>query len=143
MSTSPVRSPRETAELLLRTVVEGERSALADLYAPDAKITNMWAPGGPDTTEGREVIRARMAGAADLWDFESADVIGLHETADAEVVVLEYRVGGRIRGNGTEFSLGFVSVLRVVDGLITDARDYSNPEETSALLPLLQAASAG
>ncbi len=143
MSASPVRSPRETAELLLRTVTEGERTALADLYAPDARIENLWAPGGPDVTEGREVLRARMAGSGDAWDFESVDLIALNESTDSEVLVLEYRVAGRIRSNGAEFSLGFVSVLRVVDGLIVHARDYSNPEETKALLPLLQAASAG
>lgn len=141
MSASPARSPRQTAELLLRTVIEGERAELADLYAPDARIENVWAPGGPDVTVGREVIRARMAGAAGLWDFESVDDVFLHESADPEVVILEYRVAGRIRSNGAAFSLGFVSVLRIVDGLIVHARDYGNPEETNALMPLLQAAS--
>lgn len=143
MSASPVRTPRETAELLLHTVTEGERETLADLYAPDTRIENMWAPGGPDVLEGREALRARMAGSGSLWEFESLDLIALHESTDPEVVMLEYRVGGRIRSNGAEFSLGFVSVLRIVEGLIVHARDYSNPEETQALMPLLQAASAG
>lgn len=143
MSASPVRSPRETAELLLRIVTEGERSRLADLYAPDARIENVWAPGGPAVVEGREVIRARMSGSAGLWDFESVDDVFLHETTDPEVVVVEYRVAGRIGSNGAKFSLGFVSVLRVIDGLIVHARDYSNPEEANALMPLLEAGSAG
>lgn len=142
MSDSPDRSPRETAELLLRTVVEGPREALADLYAPDVVIENVWAPGGPDRVEGREVLRARMAGTGGLWDFESVDDVHLHESADPQVVILEYRVRGRIKADAVEFSLGFVSVLRIVDGLIAHARDYSNPAETSALMPLLEA-SAG
>jgi len=143
LSDSSARSPRETAELLLRIVTEPERSGLADLYAPDARIENVWAPGGPAVVEGREVIRARMSGSAGLWDFESVDDVFLHETGDPEVVILEYRVAGRIRPNGARFSLGFVSVLRVVDGLIVHARDYSNPQETAALMPLLEAGSAG
>jgi ketosteroid isomerase-like protein len=138
----PDRSPRETAELLLRTVIEGERARIADLYAPDARVENVWAPGGPSVVEGREVIRARMLGAAGLWEFESVDDVFLHEAKDPEVVILEYRVTGRIVSNGAKFSLGFVSVLRIIDGLITHARDYSNPEETNALSPLLEAGSA-
>jgi ketosteroid isomerase-like protein len=139
-ASSPARTPRETAELFLRTVVEGSRDQLADLYAPDVRIVNVWSPGGPSTTEGREVLRARMAGTARLWEFESVSDVALHETADPQVVVVEYRVNGRITANGSAFSLGFVSVLRIVDGLIAHARDYSNPEETKALMPMLEAA---
>lgn len=142
MPASPARSPRETAELLLRTVGEGGRARLADLYAPDARIENVWAPGGPAVVEGREVIRARMSAAAGLWDFESVEDVFLHETGDPEVVILEYRVAGRVGSAGAKFSLGFVSVLRIVDGLIVHARDYSNPEEANALMPLLEADSA-
>jgi ketosteroid isomerase-like protein len=143
VSASPTPTPRETAELLLRTIVEGSREELADLYAPDVRIVNVWAPGGRSTTEGREVMRARMAGTAKLWSFESVGDVALHETADPEVVILEYRVNGRITASGQAFSLGFVSILRIIDGLIANARDYSNPEETNALMPLLEAASAG
>jgi ketosteroid isomerase-like protein len=128
---------------MLRTIVEGSREQLAELYAPDVRIVNVWAPGGPSTTEGREVLRARMAGTAQLWTFTAVTDVAVHETADPQVVVAEYRVEGRIAASGETFSLGFVSVLRIVDGLIAHARDYSNPEETNALMPLLQAASAG
>ena len=139
-ASTPVRSPRETAELLLRTVAAGTRDELADLYAPDVRIVNVWAPGGPSTSEGREPMRARMKATADLWDFESVADVALHETAEPEVVIAEYRVNGRIRSTGAAFSLGFVSVLRIVDGLIADARDYSNPQETGELTALLEAA---
>jgi ketosteroid isomerase-like protein len=143
VSASPTRSARETVEVFLRTVVEGSREELADLYAPDVRIVNVWAPGGPSATEGREVLRARMAGTAKLWSFESLDDVVVHETGDPQVVIAEYRVNGRITASGRDFSLGFVSVLRIVDGLIAHARDYSNPEETNALMPLLREAGAG
>lgn len=137
---SPIRGPRETVDLLLHTIVNGTRDELADLYAPDVRIDNVWAPGGPSTVEGREVVRARMTGTAQLWDFETLSDVAVHETGDPQVVIAEYRVNGRINASGEAFSLGFVSVLRIVDGLIAHARDYSNPEETSALMPMLDAA---
>lgn len=137
---APVRSPRETAELLLRTLVTGSRDEIADLYAPDVRIVNVWAPGGPATSEGRETLRARMNATAKLWDFESTSDVAVHETTDPEVILLEYRVNGRIAASGRAFSLGFVSVLRIVDGLIAHARDYSNPEETAVLMSLFESA---
>lgn len=141
-ASTPARTARQTAELMLRTVAEGTRDELADLYAPDVRLVNVWAPGGPAVSEGREHLRARMNATAKLWDFESTADVSLHETADPEVIVLEYRVNGRLTADGKPFSLGFVSVLRIVDGLIVQARDYSNPEETGALLPYFEAAGA-
>lgn len=133
------RSPRETAELLLHTVVHGRRPEIADLYAPDVRIENPWAPDGiPSEAGGREALRARMASTEELWSFDATRDVVLHETADPQVVVLEYRVDGTVRASGATFTLGFVSVLRVVDGLIVSARDYSNPLETAEIAKLLK-----
>ncbi|MFD0632473.1 hypothetical protein ACFQ9X_13470 [Catenulispora yoronensis] len=45
----PVRSTRETIDLLLRTITEGTRDDLADLYAEDVLISNPFSPDGvPD-----------------------------------------------------------------------------------------------
>lgn len=134
MSDSSIRSPRETVELMLRTVTEGSRQDLADLYAPDVRIEIPWSSEGmPAVTEGREVLRARMTATADLWDFDSVQDVVIHETVDPQVVIVEYRVNGTMRGSADKFGLGFVSILRVVDGLIAEARDYGNPLETAEL----------
>ena len=137
---APTRTPRETAELLLHTVVHGKRAEIADLYAPDVRIENPWAPSGvPRVSEGREELRARMTQTEQLWSFESVQDVAINEGSDPEVVVLEYRVNAVVTANGTPgqaFSLGFVSVLRIVDGLIVSARDYSNPLETAELAKL-------
>lgn len=131
------RTPRETVDLLLHTVVHGRRAEIADLYATDVRIENPWAPPGvPGVTEGREAMKARMAQTEQLWSFDAVRDVVVHETADPEVVVLEYRVDGTITTNETprpEFTLGFVSVMRIVDGLIVSARDYSNPLETAEI----------
>ena len=41
-----------------------------------------------------------------------------------------------VQGSGAKFSLGFVSMLRIVDGLIVSSRDYSNPLETAEVAKL-------
>ena len=134
------RTPRETAELLLHTVVHGRRAEIADLYAPDVRIENPWAPAGiSSVSEGREELRARMTQTEQLWSFDSVQDVFIHTTADPEVVVLEYRLNATVAAAEAEFSLGFVSVLRVVDGLIASARDYSNPLETAEIGKLLAA----
>jgi ketosteroid isomerase-like protein len=128
------RTPRETVDLLLHTLVHGRRPDIADLYAPDLTIETPFAPPqAPRLAGGREALRERMARTEHLWSFDSVQDVVVHETADPEVIVLEYRVGGSVTSSGVRFSLGFVAVLRIVDGLIVSTRDYSNPLETGEL----------
>jgi ketosteroid isomerase-like protein len=134
---SASRTPRETVELLLHTMVHGRRAEVADLYAPDVIIDNPWAPEGlPRLAEGRKGIRSRMQDTEKLWNFDSVRDVVIHETVDPEIIVSEYRLDASITQSGAKFSLGFVSVLRIVDGLIVSARDYSNPVETGEIAKL-------
>lgn len=130
------RTPRETVELLLRTTVEGSRDDIADLYDPDVVIEIPFAPDGiPSETKGRENMRARMRGAASMFDFDAVRDVTLHETADPEVIIAEYRVQGTVTATSVPFTLSYITVTRVVDGLIVSSRDYGNPLEAAKLLP--------
>ena len=141
--TGPVRTARETVELLLHTTVSGTRDQMADLYAPDVVIEIPFAPDGiPAITNGRETMRARMNAAASLFTFDSVSDVTLHETADPEVVIAEYRIHGHLSSSGKPFSLTFVMVTRVRDGLIVWSRDYGNPLETAALAEEMKAGTA-
>ncbi|WP_329586117.1 nuclear transport factor 2 family protein [Kitasatospora sp. NBC_01250] len=138
VSSPGTRTPRETVELLLRTVVEGSRSDLADLYAPDVVIEMPFVrPGFPSRTEGNGAMRARAEAVEALWTYDSVDGVTLHETADPEVVVVEFRVHGRLTANREPFTLGYINVVRVVDGLIVSSRDYGNPLESEVLAAAL------
>lgn len=129
------RTPRETIELFLRTAVEGTRDELADLYAPDVVIEMPFAPGGvPVTTKGQDSLRAQMNAAAGRWNFTSVDNVTVHETTDPAVLVVEYRIHGRVAATGKEFALTYIAVMRVEHGLIVSARDYGNPDEAAALM---------
>ncbi len=131
---SSTRSPRETVELMLRAAVSGTRGEIADLYAPDAVIEIPFAPDGiPTVTRGRETMRARMEAAASLFALDSVTDVTLHETTDPEVIVAEYRLNGHLTASGKQFSLTYVMITRVRDGLIVSSRDYGNPLETAAL----------
>jgi ketosteroid isomerase-like protein len=128
------RTARETVEELLRRITADDRSKIADLYDPDVVIENPFAPQEfPGVARGRERIREQMKVNAGLWRFDRVEQIGLHETADPEVVVVEYRVHGRISAGEEPFVLSFVMVIRVRDGLIVTSRDYSNPLEAAVL----------
>lgn len=133
MSTA-TRTPRATVEEFLRITLEGPREALADCYAPDAVVHIPFAPDGvPQGTTGRETMRERMKVTAGLWTFHAVDGVSIHETVDPEVVITEFRVHGRITATQEEFSLGYICVMRIVDGLIVSSRDYGNPLESAVL----------
>ncbi|MBC3841806.1 nuclear transport factor 2 family protein [Streptacidiphilus sp. 4-A2] len=138
-ATATTRTPRETVELLLRTTVEGSRSDLADLYAPDVVVEMPFirSSGFPARTEGNATMRARMKAVEGLWSFDSVDGVTLHDTADPEVVIAEFRVHGRIAATQQPFSLGYINVIRVADGLIVSSRDYGNPLEADTILSAL------
>jgi uncharacterized protein len=137
------RTALETAELLLRTIVEGSRDDLADLYAEDVVISNAFAPEGiPSEARGNESLRNRMKSFEKLWTYESVDEVTLHQTTDPEVVIAEFRVNGVIASTGKKFSLQFVNVMRIVDGLVVTSRDYGNPLQTAVIVEELERAAA-
>ena len=134
--TVPARSPRQTIERFLKAAVSPTPGDMADCYADRFVIEMPFAEGlAPARTEStREELRARVsAGLASRRYTRAADV-RIHETADPEVVVVEYRIEGEKAGDDEPFSLPFIMVVRVRDGLITDSRDYSNPIAGARLL---------
>ena len=83
-------------------------------------------------------MRARMKAVSGLWSYDSVDGVVLHETADPEVIIAEFRVHGRITAGGKHVTLTYIMVTRVVDGLIVSSRDYGNPLESEVLLATLR-----
>ena len=141
---SASRTPRETVELLLHTYVHGDRATVADLYAPDPRIENPWARQESlrEFVGGREALRARIEQTDQLVSFDAARDVRIHEGADSENVVLEVRFEVSVRASGDKLSIGFVWIMRIVDGLIVESRDYSNPLESEELAKLLGLGSA-
>nr|WP_203725438.1 nuclear transport factor 2 family protein [Actinoplanes durhamensis] len=103
-------------------------SVRGDYLAEDVVIEWPFAAGGPRRVEGRAAFVA-MAGpgrAALPFRFDELTVDAVHETADPEVIVAEYRLGGTIKATGERRSSALISVIRVRDDRVTHWREYQD-----------------
>jgi uncharacterized protein len=99
------------------------------LLADDAVIETPFAPPGrPRRIEGREEFRALAgAGRAALpVRFEECRVTAIYDTADPEVIVVEYELAGTVTTTGHRAAAPFIGVLRVRDGQVTGWREYQD-----------------
>jgi hypothetical protein len=83
------------------------------------------APERLETT--REEIRQRFAAGAASRRYTGLRDVRVHETADPDVIVLEYSLDGTRIADGEPFTMSFVMVLTFRDGLIAHSRDYTDP----------------
>lgn len=72
-----------------------------------------------------------MRAAAGQWEYTEVDQVHLHDTADPEVVIAEYRLHATVLATGRPFTATYVMVVRVRDGLIAASRDYFNVLENA------------
>jgi uncharacterized protein len=135
------QTPRQTVERLLDALVSMDHNKIADFYAEDVVIE---MPFHDQPLEpGREALRARMAGAAGIWQFDGVDDVRIHETADPEVVIAECAIHGRAAKLDRDVSLRYVMIIRVRDGLVVHSRDYADNARINALMAELTAPNAG
>ena len=128
MSASPA-SPRETVARFLTAVVSPTPGDMADCYADRVIIEMPFAAGlTPERLENtREEIRQRFAAGAAARRYTAVRDARVHETADPDVLVIEYAIDGTRVADGRQFTMRFVMVLTFRDGLIVHSRDYTDP----------------
>jgi len=121
--------PRATVERFLAAMVSPAPGDMADCYADQVVIEMPFAAGlAPARTETtREEIRRRFAAGAASRRYTGLRDVRVHETADPDVVILEYTLDGTRLSDGEPFAMTFVMVLTFRDGLIAHSRDYSDP----------------
>ena len=111
------------------------------LLAEDVVLETPFAPPGrPLRFEGREEVLAFTAAGRASFPVrldELTDVV-VHETADAEVIVVEYRLGGRLP-DGARRSAPFIGVLQARDGQVIRWREY---QDKAAIAAAIAAATA-
>jgi ketosteroid isomerase-like protein len=142
--------PRSTVERFLQATISGHPQDLADCYAPQVVIEMPFAvaPLYPDRVETtREQLRARFKAGAAVRRYTSLSKVTIHQTADPEVIIVEYQLHGRMVATAEPFILPFVLVMTIRDGQITHSRDYTDPitgaRALGKLPELLTALSAG
>jgi ketosteroid isomerase-like protein len=129
VSSASPDGPRRTVERFLAAVVSPSPGDMADCYAERIVIEMPFASGiAPERVETtREEIRARFASGAAARRYTAVRDVRVHETADPDVIVLEYRLDGIRLADGEPFTMAFVMVLTFRDGLIAHSRDYTDP----------------
>ena len=130
-------SPREIAERLLHATLSADRGEIADCYAPDVVLEMPFAaaplyPARIQTT--RDELRARFRDGASVRRYERLSDVVIHETADHDVVILEYTLHGELIRSGEPFEQRFIMVMTVRDGHIVHSRDYTDPINGARLL---------
>lgn len=134
---SAARSPRQTAEQLLRASVSATPGDMADCYAPRVVIEMPFAVDGlyPSRIETtREELRARFRAGTASRRYKSLSNVMLHETHDPEVIIAEYELHGEMTATGDSFTARFAMVLTIRDGHIVHSRDYADPIAGARLL---------
>ena len=90
-------SARQIIERFLEAAVSPAPGDMADCYAEHFVIEMPFAGGlAPERTQtSREEFRARVTAGLAARRYNRAVDVHIHETADPEVVVVEYRLEGR------------------------------------------------
>ncbi len=121
------------------TIVDMLRSALGDRLDPGAQsFPELMAedfvmefpyarPGMPTRVEGRAAVLTHLVKVAGDVSVDSASNLVVHETADPEVVILEFDGHGRSMRTGEPYEQRYISVIRARGGKIVHFKDYWNP----------------
>jgi ketosteroid isomerase-like protein len=110
----------------------GDVGAFDDLLADDVVVEVPFAPGGARRWVGRQewLAFAGPARAGFPVRFDRFTEYAVHLTADPEVTVVEYELGGEVVATGKRGCARFIGVLRVRDGRIAEWREY---QDTAAI----------
>ncbi|WP_026413595.1 nuclear transport factor 2 family protein [Actinomadura oligospora] len=126
---SEVPSPREVFLELVHGVCEGRGEEVLALYAEETHVEHPFHPLEAPPLRSLEELRAHFEGptpgvpAGRTLRRRPVGIV-VHETADPEVVVGEFRYEGTVVETGEAFSVPGIFVLRVRDGKIVESRDY-------------------
>lgn len=142
-----VPGPREVFEHMQREWLAADGDQFGDLLADDVVIEMPFAPPGrPSRFVGSERFLAFAAPQrADFpVRFEEVRSVVIHDTADPQVIVVEYELAGTVTTTGRQVAAPFIGVLRVRDGKIAHWREYQNvPAIAAALQPSAAAGTTG
>lgn len=122
----------------MRESVTGEGATLlpAELLAEDLVVETPFSPPGMRRHEGRAAWLEFFAGRALPVRFDEIRDIAVHDTADPEVIVVEYELTGTVTTTGVTATASFVGVLGVRDGLIRLWREYQDVMAIGAALAM-------
>jgi uncharacterized protein len=108
--------------------VDPAATSFVDMMSDDFVMEFPYArPGMPTRVEGRAAVLAHLAKVGEGVSVDSASNLVVHETADPEVVILEFDGHGRSVKTGEPYEQRYISVIRARGGKIVHFKDYWNP----------------
>jgi ketosteroid isomerase-like protein len=139
--TRPVNGAEEVLGRMREGLLAKDMDAVAGLWSPDGTAEFPFAEAGsPRRLDGREAIRAYLAGYPQMFDVSEVELARVHQTADPDTAVAELTSRGRAVTTGAAYRMDYIVVLAVRDGLIHSYRDYWSPvqvERARGALPRL------
>ena len=107
----------------LSGLVDGEH--YFDTFTDDAVFESRYHfPGWPLTIRGRANLVAGLAGYGKSIRLHSGDSLVVHRSQDSRVVILEYKVHGKILRTGAPYDNRLISVVTIENRKIVHWRDY-------------------
>lgn len=131
---TPIEVYRQMQEAVLRE--DGPTLLPADLLADDVVVETPFSLPGARRYEGRENWLAFYASRPLPFRFDEFREITTRETADPEVLVVEYEFTGTVTTTGLAASAAFIAILRVRDGKILHWREYQDVMGIAQVLSL-------
>ncbi|MBT9471429.1 MAG: nuclear transport factor 2 family protein [Pseudomonadota bacterium] len=84
-------------------------------------------PGMQPKIEGRKAVVAYLMTVAGSVSVDTVDNVVVHETADPEVVIVEFEAHGRALKVDEPYDQRYISVIRARGGRMIHYKDYWNP----------------
>lgn len=139
-----LRTPRELFERGLELLLAADMPSFLELFADDAGLEFPFATAGaPRRVRGQAQLHDYLIDYPRHLAIHEFPSVVVHETADPEVIVVEFTARGTTVRTGAGYELSYVAVLRVRDDKIVTWRDYWSPVAgavATATLPELLAA---
>lgn len=110
----------------LNSLTKGHTQPWAEMFSPTGVMEFPYAPPGyPQCLEGKAAIAAYIESYPTHIALHNITLDNLYRSGDTRIV--EFRVEATAVASGRPFSMRYVAIIKVEDGLICTYRDYWNP----------------
>ena len=118
----------ELVEHALDLLLAKDMAAFAGLWAEDGVLEFPFAaPGYPPRIDGRAAVADYMRGYPGILDVREIRQKVLHQTADPNLVIVEFEAAGIVVATGQPYSMRYIAVITVRNSEIQSYRDYWSP----------------
>jgi uncharacterized protein len=108
--------------------VDPSAASFVDMMAEDFVMEFPYArPGMRTWIQGRKAVVSYLMTVGEGVSIEAVDNVVVHDTADPEVVIVEFDGHGRALKVGEPYEQRYISVIRARGGKLVHYKDYWNP----------------